>query len=426
MGWFSSFCSSVGSAISSAARTIGSGIKAVASKAIDVASKAVSWMADKAEAFVGTVKKVWDVAKPYIKAALPVLEKLAEVSPWPWLATGIRVVRKGLEYLATIEDKAWFQKAQKALEWAMEAAKKFRKMRLNEKEIEEAEERQENLEELIEQMQTEEQRQSIYFAQLINNYALTQTRINKIFDNNTIKDFEHYLRLRATQKLLKEAESKLETAKNIEEISKDDLFLLEVAADLLAEIPTLSDENAVRLDHIIQRRTGKKLIPFVFEEMIFAWSARLESMEAKWERIRNEVASLKRQQQELKTRSSIEDLTPEEEVQLGTLSGQVLSRVQEMKQQEEENRAMNNYINAAEGFLQTLEKDVSHWEESGQEWVLEEVSEVGMIIIDCAQNNKAWYELTDEQQSLIQDYANIFAEDARKRKQEFEQLVEVA
>ena len=160
--------------------------------------------------------------------------------------------------------------------------------------------------------------------------------------------------------------------------------------------------------------------------MIFAWSARLESMEAKWERTRNEVASLKRQQQELKTRSSIEDLTSEEEAQLGSLSGQVLSRVQEMKRQEEENRAMNNYINAAEGFLQTLEKEASHWEESGQEWVLEEVSEVGMIIIDCAQNNKAWYELTDDQQSLIQDYANIFAEDARKRKQEFEQLVEVA
>lgn len=43
---------------------------------------------------------------------------------------------------------------------------------------------------------------------------------------------------------------------------------------------------------------------------------------------------------------------------------------------------------------------------------------VGRLLIECAQNGKQWNELTEEEQSLITDYANIFAEDSKKRTQE--------
>ena len=44
-----------------------------------------------------------------------------------------------------------------------------------------------------------------------------------------------------------------------------------------------------------------------------------------------------------------------------------------------------------------------------------------MLIIDCAQNGKRWSELSDEEQSLITDYANIFAEDAKNRQEQIMQ-----
>lgn len=420
-----SIATTVGSVISSSGKAISRAASAVWEGAKDVASKAVGWLADKAETFVGKVKKVWEVAKPYIKAALPVLEKLAAVSPWPWLATGIKVIRKGLEYLSVIEDKPWFKKAKTALEWSIHAAQKFREMRLNKTEEQEAEQRHEDLQAVMQEMQTEEQRQSIRFAQLINDYVLTQTRIQRIFDENSIQNFEHYLRLRATQKLLKQAESTLEHANKIDDISNDDLFLMEVATELLASKPVLTDEQAIRLDSIINKRIGKSLIPFVFEEMIFTWGVRLDSMKQQWERMSKEVAGIKREVGELKAKNGIEDLTHDEQNRLAELSGHVLTQVQRMKQQEQENRAMENYINAAEGFLQTLEKDESYWINEDKEYVLEEVNDVGMIIIDCAEHNKPWDDLTSEEQSLIVDYANIFAKDALARKQKIENLIEV-
>ena len=38
--------------------------------------------------------------------------------------------------------------------------------------------------------------------------------------------------------------------------------------------------------------------------------------------------------------------------------------------------------------------------------------------MDCVQNGKQWQELTVDEQMLITDYANIFAEDSKKRHQD--------
>ncbi len=80
------------------------------------------------------------------------------------------------------------------------------------KDVKEAEQRQQDLQEAMDAMKTEEQRQSICFAAVINDYVLVQTHIQEILEKDTVKDFSHYLRLRATQKLLKELRKTLNTA----------------------------------------------------------------------------------------------------------------------------------------------------------------------------------------------------------------------
>lgn len=429
MGWFSSFCSSVSSAVSSVASSVGSavasvgrGIANVAGKvwdtAKDVASKAVTWVADKAEDFIGKVKDIWAIAKPWVEKITPWIDAAADFIPWPWLRVAVKAVAKGLEHLLRLDKSPVLQKLEKAIKWAIEIARHLRTTFLTKEGEVEAEQRQKDLQEAYDLMQTEEQRQSVRFAMLINDYILVQTRIQAVLDKNAVKDFEHYLRLRATQKLLKSAEKTLSKSERMEDIKDDDVFLMKVGSDLLAEVPTLSDEDATRLDKLIKRRfNGKSLIPFVFEEMICAWETRYQNMEAQWNKMNKEFASLKRQAKELEIKMSIEPLTKEEQEKLIEFKQDILTVNNQLKVQAEDNRAMQSYVHAAEGFLQVLEKTPEQFVEEGREFVLYDVETVGMLIINCAQNDVKWEDLTEEQQSLITDYANIFAEDSKARKE---------
>ena len=416
---FSSAARSVSSAVSSVGRGIASTAGAVWDTAKSAARKAVDWMADEAENFVGKVKDVWKMAKPWVEKIAPYISKGIALLPFPWAGAVATAVEKGIQALLALENSPILKKVEQAIIWASNAAKHFRDMYMTPKDVEEAEQRQQDLQEAMDAMKTEEQRQSIRFAAVINDYVLVQTHIQEILEKDTIKDFSHYLRLRATQKLLRAAEKTLNTARNLDEITADDSFLLRVGADLLAENPNLSDADAEKLDSIIKRRfSGKSLIPFVFEELICAWETKLQNMEAKWNQMNKELASFKRQIKELEVKMQIESLTSEEEIELVNLKNDAKNIVYQLTQQAEENRAMQSYVHAAEGFLQVLEKTAEQFEEEGRDYIVDDVAAVGRLLIECAQNGKQWSELTADEQSLITDYANIFAEDSKKRTQE--------
>ena len=424
------FWSSVGSAVSSAARSVssavssvGRGISSAASAVWDTAKsaarKAVDWMADEAENFVGKVKDVWKMAKPWVEKIAPYISKGIALLPFPWAGAVAKAVEKGIQALLALENSPILKKVEQAIIWASNAAKNFREMYLTPKDVKEAEQRQKDLQEAMDAMKTEEQRQSIRFAAVINDYDLVQTHIQEILEKDTIKDFSHYLRLRATQKLLRAAEKTLNTARTLDEITADDSFLLRVGADLLAENPNLSDADAEKLDSIIKRRfNGKSLIPFVFEELICAWETKLQNMEAKWGQMNKEAATLKRQIKELEVKMQIESLTSIEEAKLVDLKNDAKNTAYQLNQQADENRAMQSYVHAAEGFLQVLEKTAEQFEEEGRDYIVDDVATVGRLLVECAQHGKQWNELTEEEQSLITDYANIFAEDSKKRTQE--------
>jgi len=65
-----------------------------------------------------------------------------------------------------------------------------------------------------------------------------------------------------------------------------------------------------------------------------------------------------------------------------------------------------------------LEKSEEQFEEEGRDYILDDVATVGRLLIDCAQNGKQWDELSVDEQSLITDYANIFAADSKQRNQD--------
>jgi len=88
-----SFCSSVASAVTSTASRVWDGVK-------ETAARTVSWMAEKAETFVGSVKSVWEKVKPFISNVIrPIVQnaaKLAEkmLPQFPWVGGALKALDK--------------------------------------------------------------------------------------------------------------------------------------------------------------------------------------------------------------------------------------------------------------------------------------------------------------------------------------------
>lgn len=428
MGFWSSvsgFCSSVASGIGSVASSAWSGVKSVASKVKEVATNAVSWMADKAEKFVGSVKNVWNKVKPFINDVIrPLVKKAAALAAkhlptFPWVAGALIALDKALGVLVEWEKGDLAKRIGQAINWCIEKAKTLKNLILSPKEMEEAQEHEEVLKEARGQFKGEAA-QAVDLASLINSYAQLSTRIKDVIDNIQITDFDHYLRLRASQKLLAESESKLTESQDIDAITKDDLFLMEVGSELLKPNPQLSNEDMVKFDEIIMNRFGKKLIPFVFEEMVIAWVINLQSLESEWKAINDEIAKEQVLLRRLQVGKRLGDLESQEMEILTELEKKVPVLQKELDSKRRRTNEMRNYVFAAEGFLQMLEKDPEEY--ADKQYLMDDCASVGMIIIDCAQGNIVWEDLEEEQQELIIDFANIYEVDSQSRAK---QLVEV-
>lgn len=416
---FSNFCSRVASGLASTASRVWNGIK-------ETAAKTVSWMAEKAETFVGSVKSVWEKVKPVISNVIrPIVQnaaKLAEkmLPQFPWVGGALKALDKALGLLVEWDKSDLAKRIGKAIEWAINKAKQLKDLFLTPEEMDEAREHEQALREARNQMRGEAA-SAVDLASLITLYAQLSTRIKDVLDNIQINDFEHYLRLRASQKLLKDTEQHLTRAQDIDTITDDDLFLIETGNELLKPNPQLSDEATQRLDRVVMARFGKKLIPFVFEEMIMAWGYNLQDMENEWKSLNDGLSKEQVLLRRLQIGQRLGDLQEDEVPMLNDLEARLPVQQAEMEAKRKRTNEMRNYVFAAEGFLQMLEKEPEEF--ADQEYLMEDSSTVGMIIIECAQFGKRWEELNTEQQSLIIDFANIFEKASRARASK---LVEVA
>ncbi len=375
-------------------------------------------MAEKAETFVGTVKSVWQKVKPFIaKVVQPALKVAAQwtamaLPAFPWVSGAITAFDKALDALLAWDKTAMAKKLDDAIHWVIQRAKDLHDINLNEEEMATAEQHEETLREARSEVRGDAAK-AIDLASLITSYAQLNTRITHVMENNNIEDFEHYLRLRASQKLLKDTEKRLMQAQDIHAINTDDLFLMEIGAELLKKVPAISDADTQRLDDVIYARFQQKLIPFVFEEMIMAWGCNLETMEKEWKAESETIAKDQVLLRRLEIGQRLSELDTEEAAMLADLQAKVPALKARMDSKRKRTNEMRSYVFAAEGFLQMLEKNPEDF--ADKEYLLNDSSAAGMIIIECAQHGKQWEELSESEQFLIIDFANIFEEASRAR-----------
>jgi len=257
-------------------------------------------------------------------------------------------------------------------------------------------------------------------AAMLNELALVKTGIANLIDDGNFKGFEHYLRLRATQKLMRSVEDVLTTASSLEQISADDIFLVQLGATLLSDAPQMNDAEAQRLDGIVVARYGKKLTPFVFEEMSKMWQLALADDERLWKRTAQTLAAAKAKLNRLKLEALVSPLAAEDQAVLDELKATLPQQMEANDDLMKRNVEREHYVSATEGFLQLLEKTPEELRANEQEYLLTQGQVVGLLLTECAQKDLRWADLTDEQQVLIADFANIFRADSIKRGEELE------
>lgn len=423
--FFSSVASSVGSAVSSAASAIGRGVSAAYNTAKDLAGQAVGWIAEKAEGFVDGVKNVWNTVKPYMDQIRSALKAAAvATSGIPWLSGALTLLDKGLGALTKFENSPIANKVKQAIDWAIKLAKRWRGNskenenkpdRLNEEELEEAKKHQENLRFAEREIVSDEQRHQLELATVFNDYEIASTDLANTIDKAP-ENFEHYLRLRASQKLLAMADKKFRMAKTVDDLSADDIFIVRIASDLMKANPELSKEAALRLDRLLTEKYGKKLMPFVFEELIASWAKRADTLENQWKNDNRAYAKDVSLRKYLLGAQEIQsELSIEEKNLLAVLEMELPNKKEKLDILATTHRDVERYVGAAEGLLQVLEKSPEEIEAEGRAYLLEESQHIGKLLIDCAQNEKPFSELDAENQSLMTDYANIFKKESKAR-----------
>ncbi|BCO29032.1 hypothetical protein MIZ03_3943 [Rhodoferax lithotrophicus] len=422
----SSVASSIGSAVSSVASAVGRGVSAAYNTAKDMAGRAVGWMAEKAGNFVDGVKKVWDTVKPYVAQIRTALKAAAAATAvtFPWLSGALVLLDNGLGALTAFENSPIAKKVQQAIDWSIKLAQRWQGNKkeeqkeheyLNEEELEQAKKYQEDLRFAEREVVSPEQRHQLELASVFNDFEIASADLDKTI-KSAPEDFEHYLRLRATQKLLAMAEQKFRTAKTVDDISADDIFLVRIASDLIKANPELSNNAALRLDRVLTEIHGKKLLPFVFEELIASWAKRAEVLDKQWAQDNKALSKETTLYKYLLGAKEIQsELSAEEMQQLAALEVGLPKQKEALTSLATRQRDMERYVGAAEGLLQVLEKTPEQIEAEDRAYLLEEGTHIGKLLIDCAQTDMPFSQLNKEDQSLLTDYANIFKNESKTR-----------
>ena len=389
MGFFSSIASFASKAVSVVAK--------VATKAYEAAKqvvgKAVGFLATKAEKLVENVKETWARVKPNVEQFRVYVKLAANYAPLPWMKGALLAVDKGIDALFAFEKSPIAKKVEEAIQWAIKLSKKIHAQRehameeeqeepvLSEAELRVAKVHQASMHAAEETLQTSGLSHEIALLTAVNDYEVAKADIAKVI-KDAPADFEHYLRLRATQKLLKLADKTFRTATEIHQISADDIFLVRAASDLIKADPELSEMAAERLDKILITRHGKKLTPFVFEEMIASWASSAEAEDQRWEALNKAFIKDRMLEKSLSVSKTIQgELSAEEEATLQQLSIDLREKQTELDQIETKRMDIDRYVGASEGFLQLLEKEEADIIDEGNEFLITDSPIIGAVLM---------------------------------------------
>lgn len=414
MGFWSfvgSCCSAVGSFVSSAVSAVGR----VVTKVAGFAGKVLSTVATVGEKVIKAVKTVWPVVKPWIAKFSNVLNAIPVVGPYLSIAA---------KTLLALENSPILKKVAQIAENVLPKMKVIGQSLSSWAEIRKAREDAEVLRQAEVEMRNNTERNALCLAQIINKFLIVNSSVVKMIDEDEVTDLESYLRLRADVRILDHVKKHLHEAKGLEDISSDDLFILNFS-DKILNNEEVSDVEAGRFEQIINKIYGKSLISLVFNDMVVQWARDLENDRTKEKDLFAQWNSANVACKRFEQLSVDNLLSDEEKAELVNLKKKLPQLDAAHKEVKKAIGHRQDYIEAAEGMLRVYEGDTSLAEVVGDDLdiIKDNVEDVGQVIIDCMNRGKAWEELNDDERGLITDFSNIFRKAAKQRVQGEEEIV---
>lgn len=428
MGWFGSLCSSVGNFISSAASAIKSTVNFVtetAAKAARFAGEVLTKVAEVGEKVIKTVKATWNtVIKPVLKGIQFVAKVAAVIVPHPAIKAIAVAIDRGIGVVLAIEKSPLLRTLDKTLTKVLGYAKNIGKVLLTTAEILEAKREQKKFEEAEKEL-TGEAQQAVLLAKIINQFTILKSEVTLKIENDEVENMEQYLQLRASQKIMECMELKFNSGCTLDDITDDDLFILDISSRLIEKNPNISEEETLRFQDIVRQIFNKDLLPFVFEEMIKMWAADLNKEFESYETLKKDVSRkeviLKRHERSL---ADNDEMTAEEIQEMKDLRIIVPKLQAEMAKAFEMIMRREYYIDASEGMLRALENDLvggiekalpGMTKEEMAEIMQEQIPDLSKTIIDCMERGKSWDELDIQDKQLIKNFALVFRKASQRR-----------
>jgi len=390
----------VATSMVSAATSIYQGAKALVVGGLTI-------IADRGQEFVDSVKRGWRKIRPHIENVVDPLIKAVKLLtiPFPKIYHAVnladRVVTAALVFAGTRLAHA----VEAAIRWTIDLTKHIVDKYLRPESWHEAERHRKSFQEAADIPDLpDDDRQATRVAAMVLELGLARAKAEKAFRDNSIANFDHYLRLRASAKLLEMAERKIGALNSIEFVSKDDLLIVHLCHELVEERPDVTPEELLELDRIVEERLGQKLLPFVFEELLITWNDKIDDLGRAWHaaddmRIANKTAYNK-----LRTQRRW-GLTGVQAAEMQEREARMPELEQAMQDALDRKLEMEKYVHSAEGFLQFLEQPGDGMMDEDRE---ELAPRVAQIIVDCAQNGRAWSDLPGDDQQLIERFALMY------------------
>ncbi|PBC73514.1 hypothetical protein [Fibrobacter intestinalis] len=402
----------VGSAVSAVGRTVGKVVTGVAR----FAGKVLTTVASVGEKVIKTVKTVWPVVKPWVAKFANALIAVPVVGPY--LAVAAKT-------LLALENSPILKKIASVAERVLPKMKKIGIALTKWSDIQKAKEDQEILEEGEAEMRSNEEKCSLRMAQIINKFIIVNSTIQKMIEEDKAVDLDSYLRIRADARILEKIKDRLTNIKSLDEVSADDLFVLNFSDKVINE-EDVSAEDADRFAELVEKMFGKSVMAIVFDEMIKQWAADLEVDREKEKKMFAEWNSSNVIFKRFSRLEADNLLSDEEMVEFKGLKDKLPRMKENLDEVQKSIGHRQFYIEAAEGMLCVYEGDKAIAEVVGEDEIdiiKENVEDVGQLIIECMNRGKEWESLTEDEQGLIMDFSNIFRKSAQNRAKEVVEVI---
>lgn len=400
-----------------------------------VATKVVIAVANHGNTVINVASDAWNVTKHVIRSAGDALLNWSSSMQSGGLKHITSVLGHALNFTHWLGSN--FGKPLRiAMEWLVEKAKNFRDKIYSKDEMIEAKEVRDQLDlDAIEENQELylkyeqspiEMRNAYERAQFINKFLLVRSELHHFLQddkNGTRKlDFQRYLQLKAAQRLMDYQKSVLDVEGDEVLISDDDIFLVDFAEKIVDEEYFISkerafDQDAEQMEALLHRKFGKKLVPFVFEEIVPFLREMAEDCRAKWIAVYEQKFALQAKQRQLTKREKYNLLKPGERETIASLKLEIDNLSEQEKNLERRMLASGTTAAAAEAYIQALEKDEEKLIEEGKEYLLEYGEEIGELLLDLIQEDTLLDKLPEmEQWGLLVNLKNIFEKEMKARK----------